>query len=188
MLLWLPVPRRWRPPSRRWARRALLLLPLLPLVLAAQQQVRIRLVLRASEQRLAQLQVPVPPGAVDELDSYRNGSRTITFTVRETYPSTALLDFYGRHFAAQSWRSGSRSTKWTEPSFYSSRRARGQAHAQLSYGAAWTSPDGETLCLLRLSYEGPQSTAPRLPVEQWPPEALQVQHVNLVLMPEKPFG
>ncbi|HEY3398568.1 MAG TPA: hypothetical protein VGM19_13015 [Armatimonadota bacterium] len=182
LILWLPTPRRWRSALRsRTALVLLMLVPLAPVVLYTQMSVNIKANLSASEQRVRQVQVPVPPDALDVRDKLSGGARWITFTVRETYPSTTVADFYARHFTSLGWHTRS-PLGWRREQWYSTRPTGPQP---LRYAAIWTSPDGQWSCMVFLTYEAPPGGEAGLPVEQWPKELLQRQHVEIMLTPEQ---
>jgi hypothetical protein len=186
LLLWLPTPRRWESPLRsRGGLALLMLLPLVPVALYTQMSVATHLWARAWEQRLRQVEVPVPPGATEVHDQSSFGVRTVKFSVRESYPSTAVADLYVRHFAGLGWRQDNSRPRWRQSDWYSTRPS---GQRQVEYISMWTSPDGATSCIVDLLYQAPEGTEARLPVERWQRAWLQVQQVRVLLSPEKPFG
>ncbi len=184
-LLWLPAPRAWRQPRR--SRGALVLLAALPLVPGALQGERLlswRLAELQSGWHVAALTFPLPPRASDVDDQVHRGVRVIRCVVRETYPSTAVADFYARVLPEQGWSAGGPGARAGVPRGWDESAGRyvaGKRHAGTVYTSGWTGPDGKLGVRLSLSHVAPESAPPDLPVASWPREWLREQQVELVL-------
>jgi hypothetical protein len=171
---WLPAPRRG--PLRGWGRAALWALPAVAVGGLAVQTVPVELRMRASERALAQVPLPLPPGAAEMRELYDSGHRLMVFWVAEAYPSTAVADFYERYFRGHGWSERGRAADW----LYSEHPT--PIQCAVWYDAEWLSPDGKTQARVSLVYL-PADRDRCLPLDQWPKEWLAVQRVDVSLAP-----
>lgn len=176
----LPVlPRFSRPatrPLRRFTRVLLYLLPLLAILPVWGLNVAIRVDGRAQTQRVQQVDLPLPPEAMQIHTKHVFLGKVIEFTLKERYPSTAAVQFYDRYFLANGWNRGQQ-YGWERGPGYTQRGK----HATMHYIQEWHSSDGELLCSLLIMYETPWGIDPDLPLSQWEDDWLEIQQVRMGL-------
>ena len=188
VLALFPAVRRFRPllkpKSLSFGRILVYVLPLLAMLPAWSFNIAMRAKMRPLGERISQVQLPVPPDAESVVESEDRVWRTLTFTLRKRYPSTAVAEFYEQHFEGQGWHQDYQSD-WKDGGGYSPRGSQ----ATRSYLQEWNSPDDVLRCLLSIKYETPWGTDPKLPLADWDDDWREGQHVRGAVMPrEPPFG
>lgn len=182
VLALLPNLRRRSPPlkpkSRSLRRVLLYLLPLVAMLPTWGLNIAMQAKMRPLGQRISQVQLPVPPEAQEVADEEGPVGKMVNFTLRERYPSTTVTKFYEQHLSAEGWHQDYQGG-WKDTGGYSPREKR----AKMSHLQSWVSPDGQLMCSLSIEYKAPGGTDPRLPLGKWEDEWLEVQHVQVLVMP-----
>ena len=184
LVVLLPTPRAWRgasPHPQHATRTVFWVLPGLVIVCSYLPVLWLNFGPRPESPRIAALSIPLPPNAQAQRVDQRAGTKALSFTVEERYPSTSQAQFYARYFASQGWIRD-QAGQWEDRGGYEWHGGHSGGRAKQHYGETWKSPDGQLQAILSLRYESPLGTDPHLPLSQWREEWLSVQHVSLLVM------
>lgn len=183
-LLMLPIPRAWRVPRRARVSRALLVLPAVVMALLAAQAGFAWLRMTCWRTYLHAIEIPVPTGAEEVMETYRGSRREVRFTMRVPYKSTAVADFYADYFRIHAWAGPYYVFGWGP---HSCRAVVPRGHPVIEYRSTWVSPAGGVAdFLLVLWYPATQGFFAEdvLALERLRPE---VQQVTVSLVPNHPW-